>query len=371
MAAAMASTSPGSATGAGQYANWKVGLRSLHQRGAENFDLTHTPVNPHGFENDLAVVVAHLEEMQFSQRSPQQPNSKVDNAIETILATRPEWRSRMAVMTSSPLLRKKILTCMPPGGRAVGSAQLGSTHEWRTQFSKLRSDHDWPKVDPHEGSLPGGDTAPLRHPVERVALDPTLSWTPSYTVPKAARFAPGGESQKGGTLHVRKGATPGPGSYFKSLPRGVPFTSNGETVIYGANHVFPSKSCLGHLVNPVHVDYTVLTSQPKYTIPKMRRTVSDVAVGNACQDTRASGQDGGPVKSDAGCLSPGFIYQHYSAVRPAALWEKNGPRRSRSVPGIPGVRKIRVEPGSKEAPTNRSAKRENSKDATGSNSGAS
>jgi len=299
-------------------------------------------------DTDLQTVVAHLEELQFAQRSPQQPNPKVDRAIESVLATRPEWRARMAIMTSSVLLRQKILSILPPGGRAAGSAQLGSTHDWRTQFANNRSDHDWPKVDPREGSLPGGEYAPIRHPIERCRRDPTISSVASWTVPKAKRFAPGGESEKGATLHVQKNNTPGPGAYFKSLPRGVPFTTNGETVIYGPNHVFPSKSCLGHHMNPIHVDFTVLTSAPKWTMPRMRRNVSDVVVGNASQFTKASGGDGaisgGPIKSDAGCLSPGFIYEHYSAIRPVTdlAVRERGPRRSRSMPSIAGVRKVRV-----------------------------
>lgn len=295
-------------------------------------------------DQDLQTVVAHLEQMQFAQRSPQQPNPKVDRAIESVLSTRPEWRARMAVMTSSVLLRQKILTILPPGGRAVGSAQLGSTHEWRTQFANNCSDHNWPAVDPIEGCLPGGDFSPARHPVERKPKDPTISTPASWTIPKAKRFAPGGESEKGKVCHIQKNNTPGPGAYFKSLPRGVPFTSNGETVIYGANHVFPSKSCMGHHLNPVHVDFTVLTSQPKWTIPRMRRNVSDVVVGNAAQGTRASGKDGGPVKCDAGCLSPGYIYEQYSSIRPVTdlAVRERGPRRTRSMPGLSGVRKVRV-----------------------------
>lgn len=67
---------------------------------------TQSPRNS-SIDADLQTVVAHLEELQFAQRSPQQPNPKVDRAIETVLATRPEWRARMAVMTSSVLLRQK------------------------------------------------------------------------------------------------------------------------------------------------------------------------------------------------------------------------------------------------------------------------
>lgn len=304
---------------------------------------TQSPRNS-SVDDDLQTVVAHLEAMQFSQRSPQQPNPKVDRAIESVLTNRPEWRARMAVMTSSVLLRQKILSILPPGGRAAGSAQLGSTHDWRTHFVNNRSDHDWPVVDPLEGCLPGGEAAPARHPVERKPIDPTISHVASWTIPKARRFAPGGESTKGAALHIQKNNTPGPGAYFKSLPRGVPFTSNGETVIYGANHVFPSKSCMGHHMNPIHVDFTVLTSQPKWTIPRMRRNVSDVVVGNAASGTRASGKDGGPVKCDAGCLSPGFIYEQYSAIRPVTdlVVRERGPRRCASMPSIAGVRKVRV-----------------------------
>ena len=72
----------------------------------------------------LEETIEALERMQSEQASIQQPSKKLDNLIKEILADRPEWRQRMAVMTKSPLLRQKILTLKNPGGRAVGSGVL-------------------------------------------------------------------------------------------------------------------------------------------------------------------------------------------------------------------------------------------------------
>merc|ERR1711988_1468959 len=99
-------------------------------------------------------------------------------------------------------------------------------------------------------------------------------------------------------------ATPGPSDYFKSIPRGMGFSvDGGETQILGANHIYPWKGCMGHNINPVESDQSVLHSAAMFTIPKARRPCSEVPLGH--------GQKGfGPIKTDRGCLSPGIIYEH-------------------------------------------------------------
>lgn len=53
-----------------------------------------------------------------------QPSKEIDELIRSILADRPEWRQRMAVMTRSALLRQRILDCQAPGGRTLGCTVL-------------------------------------------------------------------------------------------------------------------------------------------------------------------------------------------------------------------------------------------------------
>ena len=50
-----------------------------------------------------------------------QPSKEIDELIRAILVDRPEWRQRMAVMTTSHLLRRRILEAKAPGARAAGS----------------------------------------------------------------------------------------------------------------------------------------------------------------------------------------------------------------------------------------------------------
>jgi hypothetical protein len=92
--------------------------------------------------------------------------------------------------------------------------------------------------------------------------------------------------------------------------------------VLGANHTCPWKSPLGHYINPVDVDVqSVHPASAKFSFSKTRRSCSDSFVGHGTQD-------GGPVKTDQGCLSPGFIYEHCSSFRPGVPLK--GKRRSRS-----------------------------------------
>merc|ERR1712151_240296 len=79
--------------------------------------------------------------------------------------------------------------------------------------------------------------------------------------------------------------------------------------VTGANHVFPWKKSLGRQINPIDVDATSLPSAPCFSFAKTRRTVSETSVGHGVQE-------GGPVKSDQGCLSPGPVYEHFGSMRP-------------------------------------------------------
>eukprot|EP00440_Ansanella_granifera_P055909 gb/GFBE01060601.1/.p1 GENE.gb/GFBE01060601.1/~~gb/GFBE01060601.1/.p1 ORF type:complete len:385 (+),score=41.05 gb/GFBE01060601.1/:1-1155(+) len=268
---------------------------------------------------DLRSVVARMEAMQSQQRSPQQPNPELDAMIARLLAGHPERRHRMAVMTKSALLRKKILSMLPAGGRALGSAVLGATYYWRDRaLPDNYSDCNWPKVAHNQHGLhhlPGGEGAThhdalLRSPSDKRTYHPTLPSTEFYSIPRTKRFP--GTHHNGELNHaeVQKKGTPGPGAYFKSVPRGTAFSvDGGETVTLGANHTYPWKKSLGRQINPVDVDAVSQISAPCFSFPKTRRTVSDTVAGHGLQD-------GGPVKSDAGCLSPGHIYECHSTIRP-------------------------------------------------------
>eukprot|EP00928_Gymnodinium_smaydae_P046554 TRINITY_DN31015_c0_g1_i1.p1 TRINITY_DN31015_c0_g1~~TRINITY_DN31015_c0_g1_i1.p1 ORF type:complete len:403 (-),score=41.78 TRINITY_DN31015_c0_g1_i1:126-1334(-) len=295
---------------------------------------------------DIRAALDRLEALQFESRSPQQPTPELERAIIQVFDNRPEWRMRMAVMTKSPWLRKKILAHLPKGGRAVGCATLGNSHPWRNP--KLRAeytDHNWPKVSLNakgDYHLPGGTAQHhrlLRAPVDKIRYDPLVSHTPNYTIPKTKRFPGTLENGELNKAQVQKKGTPGPGAYFKSVPRGTAFATDcGETIVFGANHICPWKGALGHQINPVHSDQSVLHATPKWSFPKTRRTVSEVMSGHNVQD-------GGPVKTDRGCLSPGPVYEHYSSFRAnttRALSLK--PRRSRSTPAIHKVRCVPVDP---------------------------
>lgn len=301
---------------------------------------------------DLRALVARLEGLQAQQRSPQQPSPEIDAELARVLAGRPELRPRLAVLTKSAALRKKILTQIPEGCRAVGSSMLGSTHPWRQgKVPDSFTDHNWPKAVMTESGvhqLPGGTAAHdrlLRCPVEKLAMHPLLSHTPNYSVPRAQRFDGIGEV---GRAEALKKATPGPGAYFKSEPRGPAFSvDGGETMIVGANHVCPWKKCMGHNINPVFADATSLTSAPCFSFSRTRRTVSETAVGVGCQD-------GGPVKTDLGGLSPGPVYEFHSSMRPLAGAGYGGAarslalrRRARSSASLP---RVRMEPVAPEEP---------------------
>lgn len=268
-------------------------------------------------QDDLRSIVARMESLQSQQRSSQQPNPELDAMIAEQLVGHPERRHRMAVMTKSALLRKKILTQIPQGGRALGSGVLGSTYHRRQHaLPDDFSDHKWPKGVHNEHGihhLPGGEAhhdRVLRCPIDKRTYHPTLSSTEFYSIPSAKRF-PGthhnGEIDK---FKAQLVGNPGPGAYFKSVPRGTQFSvDGGETVVLGPNHTYPWKKCLGRQINPVEVDASTQVSAPCYSFPKMRRTLSDVASGHGLQD-------GGPVKTDLGCLSPGHVYELHSTMRP-------------------------------------------------------
>eukprot|EP00931_Biecheleriopsis_adriatica_P078581 TRINITY_DN52018_c0_g1_i1.p1 TRINITY_DN52018_c0_g1~~TRINITY_DN52018_c0_g1_i1.p1 ORF type:complete len:395 (-),score=51.77 TRINITY_DN52018_c0_g1_i1:17-1165(-) len=272
---------------------------------------------PQGEREYLQGVVARMEALQSQQRSPQQPNPEIDSMISKLLAGHPERRHQMAVMTKSALLRKKILTSLAAGGRALGSAVLGNTYYYREKaLPDSFSDCNWPKASHNEHGihhLPGGadhHDRLLRCPNDKRTYHPTLESTPFYSVPSTKRF-PGthhnGEINKD---EVQNRSSPGPGAYFKTVPRGTSFSvDGGETVVCGANHTCPWKKLMGRQINPVDVDLASLTSAPCWSFPKTRRTVSDTVAGHGLQD-------GGPVKSDTGCLSPGHVYELHSTMRP-------------------------------------------------------
>lgn len=273
---------------------------------------------------DLRSIVAHMEGLQGLQRSLNQPNQELDDLIHEVIATRPEVRQRIAVMTKSALLRKKILMCIPQGGRALGSSVLGASHPWRrrktSSYPDSFTDHNWPKASTgYHGMnyLPGGTTREhdnvLRKPADQIPLNPLLhAHSANYSLSKAKRFH---GTKEDGTLdkfECQKKGTPGPGTYHKSVPRGPAFSvDGGETFHIGANHICPWKKPLGQHINPIGVDAASLHTAPCYTFPKTRRTAAETSWGHGLQD-------GGPAKSDSGCLSPGPVYEHFGSVRPKA-----------------------------------------------------
>jgi hypothetical protein len=217
----------------------------------------------------------------------------------------------MAVATKSATLRKKILTIMPECSRSAGSDMLGSTHSWRQRKTS------------YEGWMPC--------PSDKLPVHPLLTSSAFHSIPRTKRF-PGTKDRSGevDAIEVQRRGNPGPGSYFKTQPRGTAFSvDGGETVVLGANHVCPWKKCLGHNVNPVHVDGTSVHSAPTWSFSKTRRAVSETSLGHGCQD-------GGPAKSDLGCLSPGPVYQLYSTLQPSA---------SRSAPHLGAIRRVRSSGG--------------------------
>jgi len=258
--------------------------------------------------NAILSLVQNLERLQnhCGKICFNQPSETIRKNILSILDQRPEWRQRMAVMTSSPTLRQTILETVPRHGRAAGSAMLGETHIWRPHGTAVDrraerdsmtlshgpeslqteyGDQNWPKIVPIQGQLGEED---LSSPVEDVKFDITKTRPKCYSIPQTIRFAP-----------FELDPLPGPGHYFTHMiPKGLNY-KDGEYVVLGANHVYPYKSLLSD------TDATKMPSSPKYSFPKMRRCVSEVHTGQALRDV-------GPVKTDSCCLSPGPVYPHHS-----------------------------------------------------------
>lgn len=313
--------------------------------------------------DDPRIMLEQLEALHSaSMITPQQPCVALDALIRQAIKGRPEWRQKLAVMTKSPLLRKKILSINPEGGRGSGCNVLGHTHPWRKErLPDSFADHNWPSLSHVKNNgthmLLGGTEEHrrlLRAPVDQRRIDPTLSHSPSFTLSKSQRFPAALETGEVAKERVQARGTPGPGQYFKSLPRGVAFPEHGgEGMVFGANHICPWKGAMGHNINPVDVDHTVLHAAPKYSFSKTRRAVSEPNLGNGLVQ-------GGPVKTDFGCLSPGHIYESYSAVRPSVRLANApiGDNRSQSLGGtgtiksgkrrivkkVPKVRCIPVDP---------------------------
>jgi hypothetical protein len=321
----------------------------------------------------LRALVERLEQLleHPKLRSPQQPTStarflqqrssgskfdpnlqphtalqEIEALIAQACAGHPENRTRLASMTQSARLRQKILGHQPQGGRAAGCATLGASHSWRREKLTLTfTDHNWPKVaiNPHGSNLPGsflpgGDhrhSRLLRCSADQLPLNHTLELPPAYTISKdrkQGRFYGCRENGELDKHFVQLREAPGPGAYFKSLPRGPHFPMDGadqhraETIVMGANHPFPWKSPMGNYVNPVDCNVQSVHHAPaKYTFSKTRRACSETFLGHGQQD-------GGPVKSDQGCLSPGHIYEHCSSFRPGVPLQ--GKRRTKSTPSM-------------------------------------
>lgn len=285
-------------------------------------------------------IVRRLEEVQAAQASRQGPSPEVDALLARVLAGRPELRPRLAVMCRSALLRNKILAVLPPGGRAVGSGVLGTTHPWRKErLPDSFTDHNWPKVSAGPGGLgrlPGGTCSHdslLRAPADKIRQHPTLAASGCFSVPKARRF-PSTKEQNERQFEIRARQPPGPGHYMRSVPRGTAFSNDGgETVILGANHACPWKGCLGRQINPVDVDFTTGTHAPCFSFSRTRRAVTDPAVGQAMNS----------VKTDFGNLSPGPVYELFGSMSPSSR-RSLVPRRTKSVPSISRVRPVRMIP---------------------------
>jgi len=279
----------------------------------------------------------------------QQPHAalqEVEALISQACATRPENRTRLAAMTKSARLRQKILGHQPQGGRAAGCGVLGASHPWRREKLPMNfTDHNWPKVATKKMSgsfLPGGDhrhTRLLRCSADQLPLNCTLELPASWTTAKDRKQGRFYGTKENGELDkhfLQLREPPGPGAYFKSLPRGPHFsTDGGETVTLGANHPCPWKSPLGDYINPTDCNVQSVHHAPaKFSFPKSRRTVSETFLGHGQQD-------GGPVKSDQGCLSPGNVYEHYSSFRPGIPLQ--GKRRAKSTSSL-AKPKMRCQP---------------------------
>ncbi|CAD7970275.1 unnamed protein product [Amoebophrya sp. A120] len=286
-------------------------------------------------------VVAALEDMHYDQRTRGQPGEDLEKLMKAVFADRPEWRQRMAVLTKSQVLRRKILDTLPPGGRQVGSAVLGATHPWRsavktvegrvykfeeqniwpryaTDAGRYSSDHNWPKADPVTGKL-ARDVLPS--PSETMPQHPKLTNCPSYSFGKGLRRVVADPIHDIWTEVWKpqdKNSTPGPGDYTEALgTTKTPFTlqHNQEIVVLGANDKYACKGML----SPEITRLAQHTCKPVYSFPLQR--LPDVAQGNLAQATA--------VKSDLGNLSPGQIYTQYGGFR---VKDKNyGNRPARTV----------------------------------------
>lgn len=287
-------------------------------------------------------MVQALEEMHHDQRTKGQPSSDIETLLKAVFADRPEWRQRMAVMTTSNVLRRKILDTMPPGGRQVGSAVLGATHPWRaavklpsgmvpkfeesdmyprysTNTGRYSGDHNWPKADPKTGKL---CREVLPSPAETMLQHPKLTNCPSYSFGKGTRRVVADPIHDIWTEVWKpqvKNSTPGPGDYTESqFPGRVPMRWQNETVVLGANEKYGCKGMLSDRATRLSQHET----KPVYSFPLQRGP--DVAQGNH----QASN---GAVKSDAGNLSPGFIYQQYGGFRVKETNYGNRPARQKSL----------------------------------------
>lgn len=325
-----------------------IGAGATTMFGYEPEDLRQLLDRLEAMQADLTAREVHRR-VDRKSLSPHQPSQEIDKILAQVIGAKPELRARLAVMTGSALLRKKILSIAPAGGRGVGSTALGSSHPWRHEKVNLSmSDHNWPKVaiNPkasHHGSsfLPCGDQRHarlLRNPAERHTIYPDMTHSQNFSFSKAERFPGTHENGELNKAEIQRRSTPGPGAYHRSVPRAVPFSADGENVAYGAQHPCPWKNCLGRGINPVAVDaQSVHISSPKFSFSKARRNASETTVGHQLQD-------GGPVKSDMGCLSPGHIYEMYSSFRPGIGKKLPTPhkRRSMSTSALPRIRCIPV-----------------------------
>lgn len=269
-------------------------------------------------EPNPCAFVERLEDLVAAKRSPQEAHPQVDALLAEALSEKPLMRQKLAMITKSAWLRKKILSIQPDGCRIAGSTSLGSTHEWRREAASMKdsfSDHSWPRGTGKQ--LPGGHLSDharlLRSPSDKLRQNPVQSASASFSFSKNSRF-PGtdksGLMSREGLAKIRSQSTPGAGEYLRSLHRPVAFPiDGGESVVFGPNHPCPWKSALGHGLNPVHVDINAHNSSPTFSFPKSRRLGTEPSVGCAPGG-------GGPQKTDFGVLSPGPVYEHTSSFRP-------------------------------------------------------
>jgi len=263
---------------------------------------------------ELRAVVERLEALQLQQRSPQQPNPRVDTLLAQVLADHPDWRSRMAVAAKSSLIRRKILAAAPPSG------STSRMKHYESLSADTLQDHRW-SSSVSSSSVPSRS---LRNSMDGLHKDPTLMKAPSFSLSRSRRFEDMGDQSESGTpAELSSKVTPGPGAYSKSLPRGPAFKDGWEKVVLGANHTCPWKTALGRQINPVHVDATSLPSAPAYSFSTSRRTASDPY-----------------LRPRTPCAA-----EHLSKAPPSDF----GSRRARSTGTLPRVRCIPEPPSPNEA----------------------